>query len=194
MGIDASSPTGRSAQPFPWYIRVRDGDDQKTYPGHHVTARSLDGFEHMQTSSARRSDPFPRRLSLNHWHARRQLLEYQTFEYEHDLSEVPPGERDEIEDRILVGILIELDSDPVQWPVHYLAYEDQVRIQREGPTRTGERSVHARELHPDTPGVASAWRSIDLSEPVVGDDPTDVAVDVIIKETGRLDMDVTPKT
>lgn len=93
-----------------------------------------------------------------------------------------------------IALLVELDGEVVQWSEHVLNPDSEYIINDRWPSTAGAWTVHARELQPERSLVAKEWLSIDLSDAVTGDETTSVAVDGIVKETGRIELDATATT
>lgn len=114
--------------------------------------------------------------------------------YEKDFSDVPRRERDDIDTGLSIGVIVERDGELIQWSEHHLESGQDWSVQSDWPATAGNWTVHARQLDPEHHRVQTEWRTIDLEDFVQSDEVKDVAVDVIVTETGRIDLDATPET
>lgn len=112
--------------------------------------------------------------------------------YENEGEEVPAEETEPVDRGVGIALLVELDGTPVQWSEHDLDYEDKYLVRNDWPSKAGQWTIHARKVTTSKISVATEWPSIDLDDYVRGDDPTSVAVDVFVKDTGRIALDATP--
>lgn len=109
-------------------------------------------------------------------------------------DDVPPEEETADTRRTGIALFIELDGEVVQWSEHMLDPDDEYSVRANWPSTAGMWTVHAREMQPSKSLVRNEWPSVDLGDVVQGDGTTSVAVDVIVKETGRIELDATPTT
>ncbi|WP_226481432.1 hypothetical protein [Natrinema amylolyticum] len=114
--------------------------------------------------------------------------------YEKDAEETPAEETDSADRGVGIALLVEFDGTPVQWSEHVLDHEEEYLVRNNWPSKAGQWTIHARKVATGKISVATEWPSIDLADYVRGDDPTSVAVDVIVKDTGRIALDATPTT
>jgi len=109
-------------------------------------------------------------------------------------DDVPPEEETAETRQTGIALIVELDGEDVQWSEHVLGPDDEYIVRENWPSTAGAWTVHAREMNPSYNTVYTEWPSIDLADVVQGDETTPVAVDVIVKETGRIELDATPTT
>lgn len=114
--------------------------------------------------------------------------------YEKDLSDAEAGEREHLDTGFSIGVIIERDGELVQWSEDYLEPGESWAVESAWAAQAGNWTVHASEVDTENHFVRTEWPTIDLGDFVESDDIKDVAVDVIIKETGRIDLDATPVT
>lgn len=109
-------------------------------------------------------------------------------------DDVPPEEETADTRSTGIALIIEQDGEVVQWSEHVLNPDEEYLVRDNWPATPGAWTIHARELNPSKTSVYTEWPSIDLADVVQGDETTAVAVDVIVKETGRFELDATPTT
>ncbi|QLG48698.1 hypothetical protein [Natrinema halophilum] len=109
-------------------------------------------------------------------------------------DDVPPEEETIRTRQTGISLFVELDGEVVQWSEHSLNPDEEYIINANWPSTAGVWTVHAREMKPSKSLDHSEWPSVDLGDVVQGDEATSVAVDVIVKETGRIELDATPIT
>jgi len=109
-------------------------------------------------------------------------------------DDVPPEEETADTRSTGIALIVEQDGEVVQWSEHVLNPDEEYIVQDNWPATPGAWTIHARELNPTKISVYTEWPSIDLADFVEGDETTPVAVDVIVKETGRIELDATPTT
>ncbi|MHB9286243.1 hypothetical protein ACKVMT_04295 [Halobacteriales archaeon Cl-PHB] len=107
-------------------------------------------------------------------------------------DDVPEEEETASSRNTTIALLVELDGEVVGWSEHELSPRDEYILNDKWPSEAGAWTVHAREVVPTKAGVHSEWPSINLEDVVQSDETTPVAVDVIVKETGRIALDATP--
>lgn len=109
-------------------------------------------------------------------------------------DDVPPEEESADTRNTGIALLVELDGEVVQWSEHVLKPDSEYIVSERWPATAGSWTVHARELQPIKSLVATEWLSINLGDVVQGEETKSVAVDVIVKETGRIELDATATT
>lgn len=109
-------------------------------------------------------------------------------------DDVPPEEESADTRNTGIALLVELDGEVVQWSEHVLKPDSEYIVRESWPSTAGAWTVHARELQTSNGLVATEWLSIDLGDVVQGKEAKSVAVDVIVKETGRIELDATATT
>lgn len=109
-------------------------------------------------------------------------------------DDVPPEEETTDTRQTGIALFIERDGEVVQWSEHMLDPDEEYIVRANWPSTAGVWSVHAREMNSSKSLVYSEWPSVDPGDVVQGNETTSVAVDVIVKETGRIELDATPTT
>lgn len=112
--------------------------------------------------------------------------------YEKDPDDVPAEEADSIDRGVGIALAVELDGTLVQWSEHALDPDEEYIVHEGWPSETGAWTIHAREVTTGKQSVHTEWPSIELDDYIQGADPKSVAVDVIVKDTGRIALDATP--